>query len=114
MRVTTRRWIGGVVVRAGKGFVTRLPVEAADALVMDTVFLVMSCMVAGGAEWFFRCGVAEGEMVEFLEERESIRACSDTVLSWSFSLRNDQNIPLWHQWPEVWRAELKTLISHGR
>ena len=53
---------------------TGLPAEAADTLVMDTVFLVMSCMVAGKAEWFFRCGVAEGEMVEFLEEGESIKA----------------------------------------
>ena len=32
----------------------------------------MSCMVAGEAEWFFRYGVVEGEMVEFLEEGESI------------------------------------------
>ena len=69
-----RRWMGGVVVRAGEGFVTRLPVGAADALVMDTVFLVMSCMVAGEAEWFFRCGIVEGEMVEFLEEGESVKA----------------------------------------
>ena len=44
-------------------FVTRLPVEAADTLVVDTVFLVMSSVVAGETEWFFRCGVAEGEMV---------------------------------------------------
>ena len=66
--------MGGVVVGAGEGFVTGLPVEATDALVMDTVFLVMSCMVAGKAEWFFGCGIAEGEMVEFLEERESIKA----------------------------------------
>ena len=51
---------------------TRLPAEAADALVMDTVFLVVSSVVAGGAEWFFRCGVAEGEMIEFLEKGESI------------------------------------------
>ena len=57
-----------------KCFVTRLPAEAADALVMDTVFLVMSCMVAGEAELFFRCGVAEREMVEFMEEGESIKA----------------------------------------
>ena len=70
----TGRWTGGVVVRAGEGLVTRLPAEAADTLIMNTVFLVMSCMVAGEAEWFFRCGVAEGEMVEFLEERESIKA----------------------------------------
>ena len=48
---------------------TGLSVEAADALVVDTVFLVM---VTGKAEWFFRCGVAEGEMIEFLEEGESI------------------------------------------
>ena len=51
---------------------TRLPAEAADALVVDTVFLVMSCMVAGETEWFFRCGVLEGEMIKFLEEGESI------------------------------------------
>ena len=61
-----RRWTGGVVVRACECLVTGLPAEAADAL-------VMSCMVAGKTEWFFRCGVAEGEMVEFLEERESIK-----------------------------------------
>ena len=62
------------IAGASKGFVTGLPAEAADALVMDTVFLVMSCMVAGEAEWFFRCGIVEGKMVEFLEERESIKA----------------------------------------
>ena len=66
--------MGGVVAGAGESLVTGLPVEAADALVMDTVLLVMSHMVAGEAEWFFRCGVVEGEMVEFLEERESIKA----------------------------------------
>ena len=65
--------MGGVVAGAGESFVTGLPAEAADALVMDTIFLVMSCMVAGKAEWFFRCGIAEREMVEFLEERESIK-----------------------------------------
>ena len=65
--------MGGVVVGASESFVTGLPPEAADALVMDTVFLVVSCMVAGEAEWFFRCGIAKGEMVEFLEERESIK-----------------------------------------
>ena len=69
-----RGWTGSVVTRTCEGLVTRLPAEAADALVVDTVFLVMSCMVAGEAEWFFRCNVAEGEMVEFLEERESIKA----------------------------------------
>ena len=69
-----RRWTGSVVVGAGKSFVTRLPAEAADALVMDAVFLVMSCMVAGKTKWFFRHGMLEGEMVEFLEERESIKA----------------------------------------
>ena len=51
---------------------TRLPAEAADALVMDAVFLVVSCVVTGEAKWFLRCGVAEGEMIEFLEEGESI------------------------------------------
>ena len=45
-----RRWTGGVVAGAGKSFVTRLPVEAADALVMDTVFLVVPCMVTGETE----------------------------------------------------------------
>ena len=69
-----RRWTGGVVAGAGESFVTGLPAEAADTLVVETVFLVMSCMVAGEAEWFFRYGVVEGEMVEFLEERESIKA----------------------------------------
>ena len=51
---------------------TGLPAKAANALVVDAVLLVMSCMVTGEAEWFFRCGVAEGEMIEFLEEGESI------------------------------------------
>ena len=51
---------------------TGLPMEAADALVVDAVFLVVSCVVTGKAEWFFRCGVAEGEMIEFLEEGKSI------------------------------------------
>ena len=51
---------------------TGLPTEAADALVMDAIFLVVSCVVTGEAEWFFRHGVAEGEMIEFLEEGESI------------------------------------------
>ena len=51
---------------------TRLPAEAADALVVDAIFLVVSCVVAGETEWFFRRGVAEGEMIEFLEEGESI------------------------------------------
>ena len=64
--------MGRVVARACKSFVTRLPAEAADTLVVDTVFLVVSCMVTGETEWFFRCGIAEGEMVEFLEEGESI------------------------------------------
>ena len=52
---------------------TRLPVEAADTLVVDAIFLVVSCVVTGEAEWFFRCGVTEGEMIEFLEEGESIK-----------------------------------------
>ena len=52
---------------------TGLPAEAADALVMDAIFLVVSCVVTGKAEWFFGHGVAEGEMVEFLEEGESIK-----------------------------------------
>ena len=51
---------------------TGLPAEAADTLVVDAVFLVMSSVVAGETEWFFRCGVAEGKMVEFLEEGEPI------------------------------------------
>ena len=53
---------------------TGLPVEATDALIVDTVFLVVSCVVTGEAEWFFRRGVAEGEMIEFLDEGESIEA----------------------------------------
>ena len=72
MRGAARRWTGSVVARACEGFVTGLPAEAADALVVDTVFLVVSCMVTGEAEWFFRCGVAKGEVVEFLEKGESI------------------------------------------
>ena len=71
-RGATRRWAGSVVARTGKGFVAGLPAEAADALVVDAVFLVVPCMVTGETEWFFRCGVAEGEMIEFLEEGESI------------------------------------------
>ena len=57
---------------AREGLVTGLPAKAANTLVVDAVLLVMSCMVTGEAEWFFRCGVAEGEMIEFLEEGESI------------------------------------------
>ena len=64
--------MGSVIARAGESFVTRLPMEAADALVVDTVLLVVSSVVAGEAEWFFRCGVAKGEMIEFLEEGKSI------------------------------------------
>ena len=55
-----RRWTGSVIAGAGEGLVTGLPAEAADTLVMDTVLLVMSCMVAVEAEWFFRCGIVEG------------------------------------------------------
>ena len=68
-----RGWTGSVVVRACEGFVTGLPVKAADALVVDAVFLVVSCVVTGETEWFFRHGVTEGEMIEFLEEGESIK-----------------------------------------
>ena len=64
--------MGSVIARACEGFVTGLPAEAADTLIVDTIFLVVSCMITGETERFFRCGVAEGEMVEFLEERESI------------------------------------------
>ena len=71
-RGAARRWTGNVVARACKGLVTQLPAEAADALVMDAIFLVVSCVVTGEAEWFFRCGVAEGKMIEFLDEGESI------------------------------------------
>ena len=39
-------WVAGVVARTGEGFVTRLPSEATDALVMDTIFLVVSDVVA--------------------------------------------------------------------
>ena len=53
---------------------TGLPTEATDALVMDAVFLVVSSVVAGQAEWFFGGSIVEGEMVEFLDERESIKA----------------------------------------
>ena len=53
---------------------TGLPVEAADALVVDAVFLVVSGVVAGKAEWFFGGSIVEGEMVELLEERKSIKA----------------------------------------
>ena len=70
----TKRRTGSVVTRAGKGFVTRLPAEAADTLIVDTVFLVVSCVVARETEWFKGCGIAEGNVVEFLEEGESIEA----------------------------------------
>ena len=53
---------------------TGLPAEAADALVVDAIFLVVSRVVAGETEWFFGGGVAKGEMVKFLEEGESIEA----------------------------------------
>ena len=72
MRGATRGWTGSVVAGARKSFVTRLPAEAADALVVDAIFLVVSSVVAGEAKWFSRCSVAEREMVEFLEEGESI------------------------------------------
>ena len=72
VRGATRRWTGSVIAGTCKSFVTGLPAETADALVVDAVFLVMSSMVAGETEWLFRCGVAEREMVEFLEEGESI------------------------------------------
>ena len=64
--------MGSVVAGAGNSFVTGLPAEAADTLVMDAIFLVVSHVVTGEAEWFFRRGIAEGEMIEFLEEGESI------------------------------------------
>ena len=67
-----RRWTGSVVARACEGFVTGMPVEAADALVVDAVFLVVSCMITGETEWFLRCSVVEGKMIEFLEEGESL------------------------------------------
>ena len=51
---------------------TGLPAEAADTLVVDAILLVVSCVVTGEAERFFRRGVAEGEMIEFLDEGESI------------------------------------------
>ena len=69
-----RGWMGCVIARAGESFVTRLPMEAAGALVVDTVLLVVPCMVTGETEWFFRRGIAEGEVIEFLEEGESIEA----------------------------------------
>ena len=51
---------------------TGLPVKAADAL-------VVSCVVTGETEWFFRRGVAEGEVIEFLEEGESIEVMEGVV-----------------------------------
>ena len=42
-----RRWTGSVVSRACESLVTRLPAEAADALVVDTILLVVSYVVAG-------------------------------------------------------------------
>ena len=58
---------------------TGLPAEAADALVVDAVFLVVPSVVAGKAEWFFRGSIAEGEMVELLEERKSIKVFTRSV-----------------------------------
>ena len=69
-----KRWMGSVVTRACERFVTRLPVEAADALVVDAIFLVVTSVVAGQAERFFGGSVVKGEVVEFLDERESIEA----------------------------------------
>ena len=63
-----RRWAEGVVARACECLVTGLPAEATDALVVDAIFLVVSRVVAGQAEWFLGGGVAEGETVEFLDE----------------------------------------------
>ena len=68
-----KRWTGGVVTRTCECFVTGLPAEAADALVVDAIFLVVTSVVAGQAEWFFGGSVAKGEVVEFLDERESIK-----------------------------------------
>ena len=51
---------------------TGLPAEAADALVVNAVLLVMTSVVAGQAEWFLGSSVAKGEVVEFLDEQESI------------------------------------------
>ena len=42
--------------------------EATDALVVDAVFLVVSSVIAGQAEWFFGGSIAEGEVVKFLDE----------------------------------------------
>ena len=70
----TRRWTGSVVARARESFVTGLPAEAADALVVDAVFLVVPSVVAGKAERLFGGSIAEGKVVKFLEERESIEA----------------------------------------
>ena len=51
---------------------TGLPTEAGDTLVVDAIFLVVACVVAGQAEWFFGGGIVEGKVVEFLDEQESI------------------------------------------
>ena len=82
-RGATGRWTGSVIARACKSFLTGLPAEAADTLVVDAVFLVMSSVVAGETEWLFRCGVVEGEVVKFLEEGESIKTM-DGVYEVSF------------------------------
>ena len=88
-RGAARRWTGSVVARAHEGFVTGLPVEAENALVVDTVFLVVSCMVTGETEWFFRCGIAKWEVVEFLEEGESIETM-ECVYKIGFLFVNDR------------------------
>ena len=71
---TAKRWMGGVVARTCECFVAGLPAEAAYTLVVDAILLIVTGVVAGQAEWFFGGGIAEGEVVEFLDERESIEA----------------------------------------
>ena len=65
---------GSKITGAGKSLVTRLPAKAGDTLAVDTVLLVVSLMVAGETECFFRSGIANGEMVEFLKEMDSFKA----------------------------------------
>ena len=42
---------------------TGLPAKAREALIVNTVLLIMSLVVAGEAECFLRVGVASGEVM---------------------------------------------------
>ena len=52
-----------IVTRAGEGSVAWLPAKAGEALVVDTVLLVMPFVVTGKTECFFRFKIVNEEMV---------------------------------------------------